>query len=343
MGVNISELVEGAKREIEIEDLTGRKIAIDAMNVLYQFLSIIRQPDGTPLKDSRGRITSHLSGLFYRTIKLLQAGIKPCYVFDGEPPRFKERTNTERRERREEARKKYKEALERGDIEEARRWAQQGVKVDEDVVEDAKNLLEAMGIPFVRAPSEGEAQAALMAKNGDVWASSSQDFDSLLFGAPILLRNITITGRRKLPGRESYVEVKPEIIKLDEVLKNLGIDRKKLILIGILVGTDYDPGGLSGIGPKRALELVKEKKVEGILKEIKKDWKFGVSPEEVFKFFENPPVTKNYKLEWKKPDEERVKKILCEEHDFSEERVESGLEKLRESKGTQSRLDSWVR
>ncbi|MCD6367477.1 MAG: flap endonuclease-1 [Candidatus Aenigmarchaeota archaeon] len=343
MGVNISELVEPVKKEVEIESLVGRKIAIDAMNVLYQFLSIIRQPDGTPLKDSKGNITSHLSGLFYRTTKLLQAGIKPCYVFDGKPPQFKEKTNLERMERREEARRKYKEALERGDVEEARKWAQQGVKVDEDIVKDAKDLLDAMGIPYIQAPSEGEAQAAFLCKEGKVWAASSQDYDSLLFGTPILLRNITITGKRKLPGKESYIEIKPEMIRLEDLLKHLGIERKKLILIGILVGTDYDPGGISGIGPKRALELVRTKSVEKVIEEIKKDWKFDVKPEEILEFFENPPVEKNCELKWKEPDEEKVKKILCDEHDFSVERVENTLAKLRDSKGTQSRLDSWFK
>ena len=343
MGVNIAELVKDCKKTIEIEELTGRKIAIDALNVLYQFISIIRQPDGTPLKDSKGHITSHLSGLFYRTVKLLQSGVRPCYVFDGKPPKFKETTNLERRERREEARKRYKEALERGDVEEARKWAQQGVKVDENIIKDSKELLEAMGIPYIQAPSEGEAQAAFMAQRGDVWASSSQDFDSLLFGAPILLRNITITGRRKVPKKEVYVEIKPEIIKLEDVLKSLKITREQLVIIGIGIGTDYNPGGLSGIGPKNALKMVKnEENASVLLKKIKtKEWKFDVTPEEIFDFFMNPPVFKDYKLEWNPPNKEKIKRILCDEHEFSEERIENTLKKIEEKKGIQSRLDSF--
>jgi len=239
---------------------------------------------------------------------------------------------------------KDQEALERGDIEEARKWAQQGVKVDEDIVNDSKRLLDAMGIPYVQAPSEGEAQAAFMVKNGDVWASASQDFDSLLFGAPLLLRNITITGRRKMPGRETYIEIKPEIIRLGRVLKSLEIDQDRLIILGICIGTDYNPGGLSGIGPKRALEIVKnEGNVSILLKNLKKDWKFEVTPEEIFNFFKNPPITKEYSLKWKPPDEEKIKKILCDEHDFSEERIQNTIEKLKETKGTQSRLDAWFK
>lgn len=345
MGVNISELIGECKKGIEIEELTGRKIAIDALNVLYQFISIIRQPEGTPLKDSKGRVTSHLSGLFYRTLKLMQAGIRPCYVFDGKPPAFKETTNLERRERREEARKKYEEALLSGHIEEARKWAQQGVKVDEDVIKDSKELLFAMGIPCVQAPSEGEAQAAFMAQKGDVWAAGSQDFDSLLFGAPILLRNITITGKRKVPRKEAYVDVKPETIRLKEVMKCLGLTREQLVVLGIGIGTDYNPGGLSGIGPKNALKMVKnEPDVPVLLEKMAKEgWTFETTPEQIFDFFMNPPVAREYELEWSQLDEERIKKILCDEHDFSEDRISGTLDKFKENKGTQSRLDSWTR
>jgi len=342
MGVNISGFLAESKKNVEIETLTGRKIAIDALNVLYQFISSIRQPDGTPLKNSNGNITSHMSGLFYRTTKMIKAGIKPCYVFDGKPPKIKERTNAERREKRENARKKHKEALERGDIEEARKWAQQGVKVDSDIVEDSKELLSAMGIPYIQAPSEGEAQAAFMAIKGDVWASSSQDYDSLLFGAPILLRNITVTGKRKIPRKESYIEIKPEIIRLDDVLGELGITREQLIVMGIYIGTDYNPGGLNGIGPKTALNIVKkEENISVLLNKIKTtEWEFETTPEEIFSFFMKPP-TIDYKLEWKSPDAEKIKKILCDKHDFSENRIKNTINKLGENRGMQSRLDAF--
>ncbi len=343
MGVNISELVSECKKNIEIEELTGRKIAVDALNVLYQFISIIRQPDGTPLKDSKGRVTSHFSGLFYRTTKLLNCGVRPCYVFDGKPPAFKNKTNLERRERRENARKKHKEAIERGDIQEARKWAQQGVKIDEDIIKSSKNLLSAMGVPCVQAPSEGEAQASFMSQKGEVWASSSQDFDSILFGSKRLLRNIAITGKKKVPGKQAYIEVKPELLELKDILENLELTREKLILIGIGVGTDYNPGGLSGIGPKTALKMVKEEANHSVLlKKIgQKKWEFEASPEEIFDFFINPPVTDDYSLEWKRPDAEKIKKILCDEYEFSENRVDSALDKIKEKKGTQSRLDAF--
>ncbi|MBO8174377.1 MAG: flap endonuclease-1 [Thermococcus sp.] len=337
MGVQIGELIP--RKEIEIENLNGRKIAIDALNAIYQFLSIIRQRDGTPLMDSKGRITSHLSGLFYRTINLMEAGIKPAYVFDGKPPEFKKKELEKRAEAREEAEEKWQEALARGDLEEAKKYAQRASRVNEQLIEDAKKLLDLMGIPWVQAPSEGEAQAAYMASKGKVWASASQDYDSLLFGAPRLVRNLTITGRRKLPGKDVYVEVKPELIVLEEVLKELKIDREKLIELAILVGTDYNPGGIKGVGPKKALEIVRYSKDP-----LKKYQKMSdVDLYAIKEFFLNPPVTDDYKLVWKMPDEEGILKFLCDEHDFSEERVKNGLERLKKAirAGKQSTLESW--
>jgi len=339
MGVQIGELIP--RREIELERLYGKKVAIDAFNAMYQFLSNIRQRDGTPLMDSKGRITSHLSGFFYRTINLMEAGIKPAYVFDGEPPAFKKRELEKRREAREEAEEKWHEALERGDVEEAKKYAMRATKLNETLIEDAKKLLQLMGVPVIQAPSEGEAQAAYMARKGDVYASASQDYDSLLFGTPRLVRNLTITGRRKLPGKNVYVEVKPELIVLEEVLRKLGIDREKLIELAILVGTDYNPGGIKGIGPKKALTIVKRSKDP-----LKKYQKMSdVDLYAIKEFFLNPPVTDEYELRWREPDEEGLIKFLCEEHDFSEERVKNGLERLKRAlkAGKQRTLESWFR
>ncbi|MEM5870583.1 MAG: flap endonuclease-1, partial [Candidatus Aenigmatarchaeota archaeon] len=256
MGVQLRDILEA--KEVDLETLKGRIIAIDAFNWLYQFLSSIRQIDGTPLMDIKGRITSHLSGLFYRTANLLEAGIKPVYVFDGEKPKFKKYTIEKRKEIREEAKEKWEKALERGDIEEAKKMAQRSGELNEEMIEESKELIRAMGLPIVQAKSEGEAQCAIMCKNGDVNFSASQDFDSLLFGSPKMIRNLNITGKRKVGGKE--VKISPEIIDLEENLNRLGITREQLIIIGILVGTDYNPGGIKGIGPKKALELVKRYK-----------------------------------------------------------------------------------
>lgn len=348
MGVNLKEIIpKECRKSVELIELKGKTVGIDGYNALYQFLTAIRQPDGTPLMDSKGRITSHLSGLFYRTINLMENGIKPVYVFDGKPPEIKAIEIARRKKIKEEAVKKYEEALARGDLEAAKRYAQMTSKLTEDMVEDAKKLLTAIGIPWVQAPAEGEAQAAYMATRGDVWAAGSQDYDSLLFGAPRLIRNLTITGRRKLPRKNIYVEIKPEIIVLDEVLKKLGITREQLIDIAILLGTDYNPEGVKGIGPKTALKLIKTYgSLDKTLKVVKAS--FITDPLEIKKYFLNPPKTANYKVEWKEPNEKDVLKILVEEHDFSEDRVKNALNRLLKAykehiKTKQLGLDMWFK
>ncbi len=336
MGVNLTPLV--SPKGIEIEELSGKKIAVDAFNWIYQFLSIIRQADGEPLRDSRGRVTSHLSGLFYRTVKLLEYRIRPVYVFDGEPPRFKEAEAERRREVRKAAEKEWRAAQERGDMAEARKQAQRAVSLDDEMLEDSKKLLEAMGIPVVQAPSEGEALAAMMVKNRDVFAVATQDYDSLLFGAPRLIRNLSITGRKKCG--EGYVVVKPDMIILDEILEKNRITQSQLIFIGIMIGTDYNLGGVPGYGPKKALEFVKGKKT---LKEVFDglEWLFDVEPEEIYEFFKSP-FPADYEIRFSEPNHENVRKILCSEHGFSEERIESALKKIETAAGQKS-LDKWFR
>lgn len=346
MGVNLKELIPPeARREVELRDLKGRVIALDAYNALYQFLTSIRQRDGTPLMDSRGRVTSHLSGLFYRTINLVENGIKPIYVFDGKPPELKEEEVRRRMEAREKAEKLYQEALKEGRIEEARRYAQMSSRLTKDMVEDARRLLDAMGVPWVQAPAEGEAQAAHLAKKGDAWAVGSQDYDSLLFGSPRLVRNVSITGRRKLPHRDVEVEVKPEVIELDKLLSSLGLSREQLVVIAMLVGTDYNPGGVKGFGPKKALSFVRGKDPAMALKMLPRR-QFPVEPEEIYKYFLEPQVTDNYKVEWREPDEKSIHEILVAEHDFSEQRVKNAVERLKTAyrkhiKTKQLGLDVW--
>jgi len=349
LGVNLREIIpQNAIKEVSLQELKYKAVAIDAYNALYQFLTAIRQPDGTPLMDSQGRITSHLSGLFYRTINLVENGIKPIYVFDGKPPEIKQIEIERRKKVKSDAAKKYEEALKQGKIEEAKKYAQMASKLTDEMVIDAKKLLEAMGIPFVNAPAEGEAQAAFIAKRGDAWAAASQDYDSLLFGAPRLVRNLTITGKRKLPRRNIYVEIKPEIIELSSLLKVHGITREQLIAIAILIGTDYNPEGVKGIGPKTALKIVKNNPdIKKFLKTLPRK-EFPTDPLEILDYFLNPPVTANYKIEWKKPDEKRIVQILVEEHDFSEERVENAIERLKRAynefiRGRQLGLDFWLR
>jgi len=343
MGVQISAIIP--KVEIELESLSGKKIAIDAYNTLFQFLSIIRQKDtGEPLRDSKGRITSHLSGLFYRTIKLIEVGIKPIYVYDGKPPKFKKITIEKREVAREESRKKWEKAVKEGRKEDIMVYAQGALKLTTDMIEESKKILDAMGIPWIQAKSEGEAQCAHMCKEGDVDYSGSQDYDALLFSSPRLVRNLSITGRRKLPRQEAYIEIKPEIIELEKVLSELGITREQLIILGILVGTDYNPQGIKGIGPKTAIKIIKEyKNFDVILKQI--EWTFDTDPHMIFDFFLTPPIFDKYKIEWKEPDKDEIFRLMVDEHDFSKERAETAVNRLLEIKkqGTQLSLEGWFK
>lgn len=350
MGVDLRELIPEAKT-IELSSIRGKAIAIDAYNALYQFLSIIRQPDGTPLMDSRGRITSHLSGLFYRTVNLLEEGLRPVYVFDGKPPERKEAEISSRVRRKEEYEEKYEEALARGDLKSARMYAQATSRLTEEMVSQAKRLLDAMGVPWIQAPSEGEAQAAFITIRGEAWATVSQDYDSLLFGAPRLVRNLTISGKRKLPRKDVYVEIEPELVELNKVLSSLQLTREQLIDVAIMLGTDYNPGGVKGIGPKKALKIVKTygslaKALEAGLKELEELRQSPIPVQDIKRMFLEPNVTKDYAISWRALDPEKVFDVLCVEHNFSEERVRNALDRvLKASKaiGAQRSLDVWFR
>ena len=327
MGVKLGDIVDA--RSISISDLAGEIVAFDGNNILYQFLSIIRGRDGQPLKDRQGRITSHLSGLMYRNSNLMEAGIKIIYVFDGRPHRFKSTVLERRRNTRQKAKKAYEKAVEEGDTQKARRYGQQTVVATTDIIGDAKNLLTLMGLPWVQAPGEGEAQTAYMASKGDVYAAASQDFDSLLYGAPRHVRNLSITGRRKLPRKNVYIKIEPEMLELEKIKRSLGLSQSQLIDLGILVGTDYNPDGIKGIGPKTALKLInKHGSLEEALPHIK-NAEFPHPVEEIKDLFVNPRTTDDYKLEWNKPDVAGLIGFLSGEHNFSQQRVMGAIEKMK--------------
>jgi len=327
MGVKLGDIVDA--RKISISDLAGEIVAFDGNNILYQFLSIIRGRDGQPLKDRQGRITSHLSGLMYRNSNLMEAGIKIVYVFDGRPHRFKSTVLERRRNTRQKAKKAYEKAVEEGDTQKARQYGQQAVVATTNIIGDAKNLLTLMGLPWVQAPGEGEAQTAYMASKGDVYAAASQDFDSLLYGAPRHVRNLSITGRRKLPRKNVYIKIEPEMLELEKIKRSLGLSQSQLIDLGILVGTDYNPDGIKGIGPKTALKLInKHGNLEEALPHIK-NVEFPHPIEEIKDLFVNPRTTNDYKLEWKKPDVAGLIGFLSGEHNFSQHRVMGAIEKMK--------------
>jgi flap endonuclease-1 len=332
MGVALRDIIAEYKVPLAWEALPG-VAAVDAHNALYQFLSIIRQPDGTPLMDTKGRVTSHLSGILFRNTNFLERGIRPVYVFDGPPPDFKQKTIEERRNARIQAGERWEEALARGDTEEAYKQARSSSKVDHDVIETSKKLLSLMGIPCIEAPSEGEAQATHMVMHGDASYVVSQDYDTLLFGAPMLVRNLTISGKRKIHGRS--ITLNPEKVILADVVKGLGITREQLIQIAVLIGNDFNPG-VKGIGPKTGLKLVKEGSFEKTLHEREPDF----DPGAVIDFFLHPPITSEYDLAWHPPDPVKIEEMLCGEYNFSVERVRKALEGIA-GKAGQKTLDKW--
>lgn len=352
MAVDISKLVSEVKEQVTFEQISNQTIAVDAFNTIYQFLSIIRQPDGSPLTDSKNRVTSHLSGILYRTINLLEFRILPIYVFDGIPPLLKRRTLEARANRRRAAEAEWQKAKAAGQLEEARTHAMASTKINQEIIESSKELLGYMGIPYIQAPSEGEAQASRMVRDGLVYATASQDYDSFLFGSDVVIRNLTISGRRKLPKKNIYIEVKPERVILSDLLKHLQISREQLIHLGMLVGTDFNTG-IEKVGPKTALKIAKEYKTLEKMSAYVKE-KYGIEldydPQQVEDIFMKPETSEVSRKDFDamvnnaKPDKEKIIKFMCSEHGFSQERVEKVADRvleLRAVKG-QKGINNWM-
>jgi len=341
MGVKIGPLLKEYNiqgREIEYTFLEGKKIAIDAFPTIYEMLTIIRDQRGGFLKDSKGRVTSHLVGIFNRTARMLALGIKPVYVFDGPPHPLKLKTLEVRQQRKEIAMEKYKKAVEEGDIEEMKKYAKQTVSLTEEIIESSKKLLTLLGVPVIQAPHDGEAQAAYLVKRGECYAVASPDYDAFLYGSPRVIRNLKMSLQKK---------EKPVLYSLDEVLSGLDISYDMLVDLAILIGTDFNPDGFEGIGPKKAYDLIRRyKRLEDILNRgiIKvKD----IDLVEIKNIFKNPPITDDYKIEFSEPDRDGIISFLVDEHDFNYERVNKELSEVekrlrREKKsGVQTSLESF--
>jgi flap endonuclease-1 len=344
MGLNIKDIIP--KKEISVEELKGKVVCVDAFNTLYQFLTTIRQYDGTPLMDSQDRVTSHLSGIFYRNASLISSGLQLVYVFDGKAPELKAKVHRQRKSVRDLAEKKYEDAKEKGQEDLMKRYSSQLLRLDNEMISESKELLEAMGICVLQAPSEGEAEASYLSNKGKSFGVVSQDYDSLIFEAPILIRNLTVSKRKK--SGVNYVEVLPEKIVLKDVLSGLGINQDQFICLAILVGTDYNPKGVPGLGQKKALAVVKEfKTLEKIFESVEEkisnldeegyfDWK------EIFELLKHPKV-ENFEIKFPGFNENKIKEILVERHGFSLERVEKQIDKIKNSlkEKSQKSLGKW--
>ena len=339
MGLDLKPLL--IREKTKLESFTNKIVAIDAYNAIYQFLAIIRGPDGMQLTDSQGRVTSHITGLLYRNINFLSLGVKPVYVFDGKPPSLKSAEIELRKRTKKDATVKYERALSEGNMEDARKYAQQTTSMRDGMVDDSKYLLDLFGIPHIQAPSEGEATAALLTKTGMADVAASQDFDSILFGAKNLVRNFTNSGRRKLPNRNTYIEIEPEIINFQKNLDNLGITQEQLIDVGILIGTDFNPDGFERIGPKTAIKMIKEHGRLEDITQIQEQLKI-IDFDAIRKIFLEPEIAKVDKIEFGKIDYDGIAEYLSNERSFSRDRIDSSLNRLKKSLEKKSQtLEKW--
>ena len=339
MGLDLKSLL--VRDKTKLESFTNKIVAIDAYNAIYQFLAIIRGPEGLHLTDTQGRVTSHITGLLYRNINFLSLGIKPVYVFDGKPPSLKSAEIEHRKQIKKDATVKYERAVSEGKMEDARKFAQQTTSMKDGMVEDSKHLLDLFGIPYIQAPSEGEATAALLTTTGHADVAASQDFDSILFGARKLVRNFTNSGRRKLPNRNTYIEIEPEIIDYRKNLEALGITREQLIDVGILIGTDFNPDGFERVGPKTAIKMIREYgKLEDVT-QIQEQLEM-IDYNAIRKIFLEPEVARVDKIEFGEVKYDGIINYLSNERSFSRDRVNSSLNRLKKSLDKKSQtLEKW--
>ncbi|HUQ87406.1 MAG TPA: flap endonuclease-1, partial [Vicinamibacterales bacterium] len=323
MGVVLTPIVR--PQPIALAELRDRTLAVDGHGELYQFLALIRLRDGTPLMDAKGRVTSHLSGLFFRTTKLLaDYSPKLAFVFDGKPPVLKAAELSRRREVKAKFERARSDAIAVGDLATAYAKATMTSRLTRDMVDEARELLRLLGLPTIQAPAEGEAQAAHMARSGRVWTAVSKDYDTLLFGTPRLLRFLTIGGREFLPSKGTFRPLEPEMLDLDAQLAQWNISRESLIDLALLVGTDFN-SGVHGIGPKKALLLVQRHgRIEDMPPEIRDA---AGDVDAIRELYLRPDVTDDYELNFNQPDQDGVIKFLCEERIFSRERVAAALER----------------
>ncbi|HEX5185489.1 MAG TPA: flap endonuclease-1 [Nitrososphaeraceae archaeon] len=339
MGIDLKPILTSCP--LKSSELSNKIIAVDAYNTIYQFLAIIRGPTGESLTNNKGEITSHLSGLFYRNINFLIDNIKLVYIFDGQPHSLKFKEISRRKELKKEALEKYQQALDEGRLEDAKKYSQGTVILTDKIIEQSKMMLKLLGIPIIQAPSEGEATASILTKNGTAYACVSQDYDSLLFGTKRLIRNLTISGKRKIPNKNKYVNIEPEIIHQSQILESTQLTHEQLVDIGILIGTDFNPGGFPGIGPKTALKLIKEYgKLEKIAKI--KDYLNIIPYQQIRDIFLNPENIPINNIEFEDPNYNNIESFLCDTMDFSKDRVDSSLERVKKSieKRSQS-LEQW--
>jgi len=319
LGIRLGPLARefGAGKLVDAKFLRGRVIVVDALVTIYQMLAMIRGPDGYFLVDSEGRITSHLVGIFNRECRLLSMGIRSIYVFDGPPHPLKQRILKQRKEEKQKFYHKFIEAVRKGDVENAVKLGKRAMFVTDRMISETKRLLELLGIPYIKAIHDAEAQAAYMVKRNDAFALATRDWDAFLYGSPRMIMHWKITVDDYLPTM---------LYELREFLEKLHLSMEELIELGILLGTDYNPGGFRGIGPKKAYKLIRTYHSVDRLIELKKiEWRWDISPSDIRKIFVNPPIREKYKIIFEEPRVDELIEFLVYEHNFSKQRVKNQI------------------
>lgn len=328
----------------KVQSLFGRKIAIDASMCIYQLLVAVRM-GADNLTNDDGNVTSHITGLFYRSIRLLELGIKPIFVFDGKPPVMKAGELEKRAAAKKAAEEAAQKAKEDGDLEAAARFARRVNRVTPEMIEGCKTLLKLMGVPIVEAPCEAEAQCAEMVKKGVVYAAASEDMDSLTFGTEKLIRQIW-AGTASTAAKKG---IQPTEFTLSVALQELDMTMSQFIDLCILCGCDY-VDSVKGVGVVKALNLIrKHKDLEKAISFLRGEKAYTVPdeyPVDVLRgMFVNPEVTDASELtiKWSKPKVDALKKFLIEDNQFDPLKVENGLRRLEASKKStnQVRVDSF--
>ena len=319
MGCNLKDLVR--PESINLNDLEGERVAVDVFLSAYQFITAMTGEDGRPLS-REGKPVAHIMGFLDRATTLIAAGIDPVFVFDGRPHNLKQDTLRERRERKENAKTRWNAAVEEGDMKAAKKLGPQIAEYTQEMVQETKDLFDTLGVAWIEAPMEAEGAAAVRARRGELHAVATQDWDALLYGSPIMIRNLMSHGTRKF-GRTLTAEK----IVLRDVLDEHDITQEQLVDLGIMIGTDFHPG-FRGIGPKTGLKLIK---THGTLEAVAEE-KGHVIPknlDDIRGLFHNHPIHTDMNIpEAGRAVEEQVRRFIQKDRGFSESRTERALERL---------------
>jgi flap endonuclease-1 len=316
-----------AIEDVTFEEIAGSVVAVDAHNWLYRYLTTtVKFTADEAYTTSGGDEVANLVGIVQGLPKFFEHDLTPVFVFDGGVTDLKEDEVERRRDEREKAEERLAEARERGDAVDAARLEARTQRLTDVIQQTSRGLLRRLGVPVVEAPAEGEAQAAHMARRGDVDYVGSEDYDTLLFGAPYTLRQLTSKGD-------------PERMGLQETLDKHDITWEQLVDMAILIGTDFNEG-VSGIGPKTSLKAVRE---HGDLWGVLEARGEAVSnADRIRELFVNPPVTDDYDVSASiEPDVPAARAYVTEEWEIPAEEVARGFERIEESL-VQTGLDRWT-